>query len=127
MRVGFDISQTGNGKAGCGYFADSIIQQIAKLDSKNEYNLYPTFGNFFWDSGWKALARSIGRPNFRRGEVHTNLGAAHTFWANPPESLETHLGEPEIIHYNNFFCPRGIESALLVYTMHDLSFLDHPE
>ena len=35
MRIGFDISQTGNGKAGCGYFADSITQQLAKLDSEN--------------------------------------------------------------------------------------------
>jgi len=25
MKIGFDISQTGQNKAGCGYFADSLI------------------------------------------------------------------------------------------------------
>ena len=47
MRIGFDVSQTGAGKAGCGFFADSLVQALAAQDSVNEYVLYPAFG-----SGW---------------------------------------------------------------------------
>jgi len=127
MKIGFDISQTGCGKAGCGYFADSIIQQLARIDLENEYILYPTFGNFFWDPDWKSSTRRIDHPRFRRAEGHTTLDKARSFWSNPPEDLETSLGKPDIIHSNNFFCPHGLESARLVYTLYDLSFLDHPE
>jgi glycosyltransferase involved in cell wall biosynthesis len=127
MRIGFDISQTGAGKAGCGYFADSVIQQLAGVDSVNEYILYPTFGNFFWDPGWNKLTRHIDRPNFRRAPGHRTLEDAQSFWSNPPEALEAHLGDPQIVHANNFFCPRRLKTALLVYTLHDLSFLEHPE
>ncbi len=127
MRIGFDISQTGNGKAGCGYFADSIIQQLARIDLENEYILYPTFGNFFWDPEWKTSTRRVDHPKFRRAEGHATLDKARAFWSNPPEDLETSLGKPDIVHSNNFFCPHGLKSARLVYTLYDLSFLDHPE
>jgi glycosyltransferase involved in cell wall biosynthesis len=127
MRIGFDISQTGSGKAGCGYFADAIIQQLARIDLENEYILYPTFGNFFWDPEWKSSTRRIDRPKFRRAEGHATLDKARAFWSNPPEDLETSLGKPDIIHSNNFFCPHGLKSARLVYTLYDLSFLDYPE
>ena len=127
MRIGFDISQTGRGKAGCGYFADSIIQQLARIDSQNEYILYPTFGNVFWDPEWKSSTRRIDHPKFRRCEGHATLDKAQAFWSNQPEDLETSLGKPDIIHSNNFFCPHGLKSARLVYTLYDLSFLDHPE
>jgi glycosyltransferase involved in cell wall biosynthesis len=127
MRIGFDISQTGNGKAGCGYFADSIIQQLARIDLENEYILYPTFGNVFWDPEWESSTRRVDLPKFRRAEGHTTIDKARAFWSNPPEDLETSLGKPDIIHSNNFFCPRGLKSARLVYTLYDLSFLDHPE
>ena len=127
MRIGFDISQTGNGKAGCGYFADSIIEQLARIDLENEYILYPTFGNFFWDAEWKTSTRRVDHPKFRRAEGHATLDKARAFWSNPPEDLETSLGKPDIVHSNNFFCPHGLKSSRLVYTLHDLSFLDHPE
>ena len=35
-------------------------------------------------------------------------------------------GVERIVHSNNFFCPRGLRRARLVYTLHDLSFLVDP-
>jgi glycosyltransferase involved in cell wall biosynthesis len=127
MKIGFDISQTGSGKAGCGYFADSVIQQLAEIDFENEYLLYPTFGNFFWDPAWRKSTRRIDRPNFRRAQGHRTREEAQSFWANPPEGLEAYLGGPQIFHSNNFFCPSSLKSALLVYTLYDLSFLEYPD
>ena len=52
MRVGFDVSQTGKGKAGCGYLADSLIRAFVDLPGAPEFVLYPTFGDIFWDVDW---------------------------------------------------------------------------
>lgn len=127
MRIGFDVSQTGASKAGCGYFADSLIQHLAQIDTRNEYILYPTFGEYFWDPDWRRSTREINQPNFARGLGHTSFEAARLFWRNPPLDFATQLGGPEIIHSNNFYCPRAPESVRLVYTLHDLAFLEHPE
>lgn len=127
MRIGFDVSQTGGGKAGCGYFADSMILQLAQIDDENEYILYPTFGDFFRNPDWQRSTRKIRRPRFHRGQGHRSLNAAKSFWSNPSAEFETHLGKPDIIHSNNFFCPRGLKKATLVYTLYDLSFVDYPE
>ncbi len=127
MRIGFDISQTGAGKAGCGYFADSLIQHLSDIDRENHYILYPTFGDFFWDPNWRKSTRRISSPKFSRGEGHASLERAQAFWTAPPNDLEARLDKPDIVHSNNFFCPRGLKTARLVYTLYDLSFLEHPE
>ncbi len=127
MRIGYDVSQTGNTKAGCGYMAYSLGKALASIDSQNEYLLYPTIGDLFLDPNWAVATMQIDRPNFRRGLAHRNLEEAYPFWNNPPDDFEEQLGRPDIIHLNNFYCPAGIKRARLVYTLHDLSFLAHPE
>ena len=127
MRIGYDVSQTGKPKAGCGYVAYSLGKGLAAIDSSNEYMLYPTFGDLYLDPNWPEDTLQINRPNFRRGAAQRNLEEAHPFWNNPPGDFEERLGRPDIIHSNNFYCPAGIKQARLVYTLYDLSFLAHPE
>ncbi len=127
MRIGFDVSQTGDLKAGCGYFADSVIRHLAEIDKFNEYILYPTFGDFYWDSQWSQTTCHIKQPNFQRGLRHRRFEHAQRFWATPPVDLEAQLGNPDLIHANNFFCPTTLRKARLVYTLYDLGFVDHPE
>jgi glycosyltransferase involved in cell wall biosynthesis len=127
MRIGFDVSQTGAGKAGCGYFADTLVQHLAGIDKENQYLLYPTFGNYYWDPDWPRSTRLINQPNFERGLAHTTFEAARAFWTSPPPDVETQLGDPDVIHCNNFFCPPEIQQARLIYTLYDLAFLEHPE
>ena len=67
MKIGFDISQTGSEKAGCGFFADSLIRHLAEIDRENEYILYPTFGNHYMDPHWASSTCRIAQPNFSRG------------------------------------------------------------
>ena len=127
MRIGFDISQTGNNKAGCGYFADSLIQALTDLDCQNEYILYPHFGTSFWD--WKAThtTRKIDRLNVSRKLISGNFGESMAFWKNLPPDAEERLGNPDIIHANNYSCPNGLQYARIVYTLYDLVFLEYPE
>ncbi|MCF8127332.1 MAG: glycosyltransferase family 4 protein [Deltaproteobacteria bacterium] len=127
MRIGFDISQTGNHKAGCGYFADSLILALSELDSSNEYILYPHFGTTFWDPEAEKNARKIDRPNISRKRIGKDLQKAFTFWENISVDSEEILGNPEVVHANNFSCPMGFKKARVVYTLYDLAFFEHPD
>jgi glycosyltransferase involved in cell wall biosynthesis len=127
MKIGFDVSQAGRLKAGCGYYADSLIRNLAEIDSQNQYILYPTFGDVYWDPDWARVACRIHRANFQSGTGHRTYEEAKRFWRHPPEDFEQHLGNPDLIHSNNFFCPRFLRKARVVYTLYDLSFLVHPD
>ena len=127
MRIGFDISQTGKTKAGCGWLTNSLVRQLAETDAWNEYILYPTFGDLYWDAEGPTATVHIDQPNFKRGLSHATLAEMREFWGKPPPDLEARLGMPDIVHTNNFFCPRGLDKARLVFTLYDLIFLEHPE
>lgn len=127
MRIAYDISQTGRDKAGCGYFAYSLIRALAEVDMQNEYVLLNSFGEFIWDGKASPSSCGIQRANFKAGLFHAHYAAARHFWHRPPLDLDTALGSPDIVHSNNFFCPTGLQRAHLVYTLYDLSFIEQPE
>lgn len=127
MKIGFDISQTGRSKAGCGYFADSLINELAAIDQENHYLLYPTFGNFFWDPHWESEVTRIHQPRFTLHHGHKTLAGSQHFWENAGADFEKKIGDPDIVHANNFFCPMGLVRSKLIYTLYDLTFLEHPE
>ena len=127
MRIGFDVSQTGRLKAGCGYFADSLIRGLSDIDAMNEYLLYPTFGDFYFDPEWQTTTVKVDGIRMGRGLAHETREAARAFWSRPPVDLEAQLGHPDVVHANNFFCPTTLCKAGLVYTLYDLSFLEDPE
>jgi glycosyltransferase involved in cell wall biosynthesis len=126
MRIAYDITQTGKDKAGCGYFAYSLIRALAEIDLQNEYLLLNSFGEFIWDGKVSPVSCGIQRANFKQGLQHADYSAARTFWHNPPLDLDTALGSPDILHSNNFFCPKALGRARLIYTLYDLSFIEHP-
>ena len=127
MRIGYDISQTGAHKAGCGYFADSLLLALLEQDHENHYLLYPHFGTTYWDP----RARHLNHHNrFAQAEIRPigkNRDQAFAFWQKLPADAEARLGNPDIVHSFNFSAPRGLQHARLVYTLHDLNFLELPE
>ena len=127
LRVGLDVSQTGTRKAGCGYLTLGLVQALQDLGDANEYLLYPTFGDAFWDPGGTDAAWHGRGSNARLWQGHASRLEARHFWRSPRSNLDGALGNPDIVHSHNFFCPRGLERARLVYTLYDLSFLAHPE
>jgi glycosyltransferase involved in cell wall biosynthesis len=127
MKIGYDVSQTGSGKAGCGFFAYSLIQNIAKLDHANEYILYPTFGDVYWDENWAESVVSLQQPNFQKGKGHKTYADMQQFWRRPNTSFDEFLGKPDILHANNFYCPLGLNRSRLVYTLYDLGFIANPD
>jgi glycosyltransferase involved in cell wall biosynthesis len=127
MKIGFDTSQTGRAKAGCGYFADGLIRQLNADDNRSEYILYSAVGDLFWDPEHATGTFASNRAGLHRWRAPADFDASRRFWCNPGEDFELRLGAPDIFHSNSFFCPRGLRHARLVYTLYDLSFIQHPE
>lgn len=127
MRIGFDVSQTGEGKAGCGYFADSLIRNLTRKDRHNKYLLYPHFGNTFGDHGTIKKTAIIDFPNVSRVMTGKNFCDSISFWEKFPPHGEDVLGNPDIVHANNYYCPQGFQKARIVYTLYDMSFVVYPE
>lgn len=126
MKIGFDISQTGITKAGCGYFADTLIRNLLKIDSDNEYLLYSVFGISFWDPEHSKNISRINKSNCTHLLDKLSYEESIALWSGSTAVNEKKLGEPDIIHANNFSCPK-FTKARVVYTLYDLSFLDYPE
>jgi glycosyltransferase involved in cell wall biosynthesis len=123
MHVGFDISQTGSGKAGCGYFAHAMIQAMLELAPEHRYSLFPSFGDFYFDALMPILNPYSGR-DVHYGPRHLSRETARIFWSRP--DVETALGLPDIIHSNNFWCPTRLASSRLIYTFYDMAFAVEP-
>jgi glycosyltransferase involved in cell wall biosynthesis len=123
VHIGFDISQTGSGKAGCGYFAHALIKAMIELAPEHRYSLFPSFGDFYFDSMMPILNPYSGRE-VHYGPRHLTRETARIFWTGP--DVEASLGKPEIIHANNFWCPSQLASSRLIYTFYDMSFAVEP-
>ena len=123
MHIGFDISQTGSGKAGCGYFAHAMIKAMLEIDLEHYYSLFPSFGDFYFDALMPKRSPYFGR-NVNYGPLHLSREAAHAFWTQ--SDIETLLGRPDIVHANNFWCPLQLVSSRLIYTFYDMSFVVDP-
>lgn len=127
MKIGFDVSQTGENKAGCGYFADSLIRALTKMDCDNKYVLYPHFGNGFWDNMGKSITTADDCPSVSKIVIGKDCQESKTFWKDFPLHGEATLGNPDIIQANNFYCPNALQKARIVYTLYDIAFVVYPE
>lgn len=122
MHIGFDISQTGSNKAGCGYFAHAMIQSLLDI-SKHKYSLYPSFGDFYFDALMPIKSIYSGQ-NVNYGPRHISKEQARKFWDKI--EIETLLGNPNIVHANNFWCPIQFNSTRIIYTFYDMGFVIDP-
>lgn len=124
MNILFDISQTGSGKAGCGYYSHALIHSLLKIDTSNKYTLLPDFGSFYFDPSMP-LFNPYSQSNVLYGPRHLSSQSAKHYWSQ--SDLESILKFPDIIHSNNFWCPTQLRSSRLFYTLYDLSFLANPD
>jgi glycosyltransferase involved in cell wall biosynthesis len=123
MHIGFDISQTGSGKAGCGYFAHSMVRAMMDVAPQHRYALYPSFGDFYFDTLMPLRSPYSGR-NVAYGPRHLLRRTARQFWRS--EQVDASLGCPDVIHSNNFWSPARIASSRFIYTFYDMGFAIDP-
>ena len=123
MHIGFDISQTGSSKAGCGYFAHALIKAMLELVPEHRYSLFPSFGDFYFDALMPIQNPYLGR-DAHYGPRHLSREASRKHWSG--EGVESSLGNPDVIHANNFWCPTQLASSRLIYTFYDMGFAVDP-
>lgn len=123
MHIGFDISQTGKGKAGCGYFAHALVTALLEVGASHSFALYPSFGDFYLDVHLPSRSPYGGNSSY--GPRFRTIESARRFWEAP--DLETALKKPDVVHSNNFWAPVQLRSSRLVYTFYDFGFAMNPE
>jgi glycosyltransferase involved in cell wall biosynthesis len=124
MQIGFDISQTGSGKAGCGYYTHAMIKAMLAVGPQHDYALYPSFGDFFFDA-MMPMTNPYRGAHAEYGPRHLTRTTATEFWNQ--QSLEQAIGKPDIVHANNFWAPVQLSSSRLIYTLYDMGFAVNPE
>jgi alpha-1,3-rhamnosyl/mannosyltransferase len=124
MKVGFDISQTGASKAGCGYYAHALAGVLPSLAPGHDFYFLQSFGDFFFDATLSRRPASR-KHNIQTGPFISDYEVAKKFWN--AEELENALESPDIIHSNNYWCPTQIKASRLLYTLYDLSFTEQPD
>lgn len=112
MKIGFDISQTCESKSGTGFVADQLIRALAEIDKENEYTLFPHF--YDYRPRDISAATHIEQKNFKNKVIAD-------FSDHSKE-----IAELDIIHSINFRFPKDTRAKKVV-TIHDVSFLEHPE
>lgn len=124
MRVGFDVSQTAEDMAGCGFFAKQIISHMIEQNVGNEYLLYPVFYGY-------------RHPNYKKAYTNDSVNVESLFkdlswnqvnqiWDDDTVDKMQMLKAPDIIHSNNFSFPRQV-SCKKIMTIYDMGFMDCPE
>ena len=121
IHVGFDISQTGRNKAGCGYYAHALIQNLLDFSADFSFSLYPSFGDFYFN---KSMPLGNPYPKGRYGPRHLTRDFARRFWSD--NNLDAKLKRPDLIHANNFWCPTQLKTSKLIYTFYDMGFVHNP-
>lgn len=125
MHISYDISQTGSGKAGCGYFAHAMLKAMLQMAPEHEFTLLTSFGDFYFDRHVSASQYGEHGRRIRTGPRHFTRELAGAFWRGP--DVERELGEPDILHANNFWCAVPLAATRLVYTLYDLCFMAEPD
>ena len=126
MRIGFDVSQTAENKAGCGFVADQLIRALVQLAPQHEYLLYPSFYGYQAQDPLQATCPDS--PQVRLVNLKADRGFDdYDWWRRRGVDRSEKLGYPAVVHSNNFSCPLDIGAARRVMTVYDLSFLDLPE
>ena len=124
MKVGFDISQTGSGKAGCGYYAHAMIRAMLDIAPTNDYALFPSFGDFYFDPLMPVTNPYAGR-HVHYGPRHLSRESAQRFWTG--REGDALLDGLDVVHANNFWCPVRPVASRVVYTFYDMGFAVNPD
>ena len=122
IKIGFDISQTGKSKSGCGYFANSLLKAAQANVPFLEWQLFPHFGDFYHDN---LMPNSNFYLKGNYGPVFKSRSQSQKYWNAP--RLDFIEDELDILHSNNYWCPFQLKKTKLIYTLYDLGFIHSHE
>jgi glycosyltransferase involved in cell wall biosynthesis len=123
VNIGIDYTAALKQSGGIGRYARGLITTLAELDSHHNYTLLTTP-----DAPRKGLDFFLAYPNFSNRtyplpERWMTIGW-HRFYL--PVPAEWFAGEINLFHSPNFILP-PVRRAKTLLTVHDLSFIRHPQ
>ena len=122
LRIGIDVSRTAREKTGVGYYISNLVEALARIDHYKQYILYP----YFWHC-FPLDYQNISIPDRANFQLHCDARPLEqiirTWCASKPDRI---LGPIDVLHSPNMTAPR-LKNAKLAVTIHDLSYLVHPE
>lgn len=119
IRIGVDYTSAVRQRAGIGRYTRELFTAVAELDRENRYTLFSA-GRDSEDVAWPA--------NFRRRSLPLSDRHLSIVWQrlHLPLPVELITGRIDLYHSPDFVLP-PILNATMVLTVHDLSFMRHPE
>jgi glycosyltransferase involved in cell wall biosynthesis len=124
MRIGIDISRTVEAKSGVGWYTSHLVHGIARVDRVNQYYLYPCFWHCV-PAGFRR-ARYPKQRNFKLLDRWRTLRGVREKWRDPDLGGASTLGPVDVVHCTAYTAP-PVPGVGLVVTVHDMSFLTHPQ
>ncbi len=123
LNIAIDYTAALKQSAGIGRYARGLITTLAELDRQNQYTLLATP-----DAPLDGLKPFESRANFSHKifplpERWMTIGW-HRFYL--PVPVELFAGEMDLFHSPNFILP-PVRRAKTLLTVHDLSFIRHPQ
>jgi glycosyltransferase involved in cell wall biosynthesis len=96
---------------------------MLELAPEHRYSLFPSFGDFYFDALMPIRNPYSGRET-HYGPRHISRETARKYWVG--DGVEAALGNPDVIHANNFWCPTQLATSRLIYTFYDMGFAVDP-
>jgi glycosyltransferase involved in cell wall biosynthesis len=123
MKIGFDVAQTCQERAGCAWYADSLARAMVAAAPENQYILYHQFGKLINPD--TTTGTCIEHPSVTMPFWGTNADISREQWRRIAVG-ETLPRNPDIVQSNSF---QIIETAgaKLVFVVYDVSFWACPE
>lgn len=124
MRIGFDVAQTCVEKAGCAWYADSLIRAMAEVAPEHKYILYHHFGS--WLNQDTSQGTQIEGTQVDSPLLDVIADQAGQIWWEVQNGRGAIPGQPDIVHACSYNAPR-LPGTKLVFTVYDVSFWVYPE
>ena len=129
MHIGIDYTAAAWQGAGIGRYTRELIRAIVAQGGTHRYSLFYAAGGLSSDSAYIADLRQIcnTHANVRRVPIPLSPRRLTQFWQRlrVPLPIELFTGRLDLLHAPDFVLPPTRAHTLV--TIHDLSFLVHPE
>ena len=123
MKIGFDVAQTCTERAGCAWYADSVLRAMVECAPQNEYILYHQFGD--WINERTSAGTYVDHASVRMPSWDLDAKTSRELWSEG-RTRTAFFGSPEIVQSNSFQAVQ-VPGAKLVFVIYDVSFWVHPE
>lgn len=121
MKITIDAQPLLGQKCGVGYYISGLVHGLGQIDKKNEYRLS------IFDFKRRASKIALPGPNFKIQKSLIPGRLASLVWKKYSwPSYNSFFGVSDVYHFPNFII-RPLKKGKKVVTIHDVSFLRHPE